>query len=148
VNKYRLHQIATSLIACFALALTSCAAQDGPSTAARAWMQAWADRDGNQLASLTCQRAQRELQVGTMLYSAIDILGAMFLGDVHAHLSVDELTYDTVRDDGQSADVHVQGQLRSSVVLMSTASSLDEMFQLHFERDGWRVCGSRPYAGS
>jgi hypothetical protein len=111
-------------------------------------MEALADSDGLRLADLTCDSSQGDLQASMFVYSALGVLSSMYLEGARPQINVDEVTYDTVRDDGISADVHVSGRLRFGLLMTTSAQPINDVYHMRFEDGAWKMCGSQRYAGS
>lgn len=115
------------------------AAGDGPDVAARQWFQAIVDQDGNAAARLTCDGQQDALMTGGIALMIVSMLGNEFIG-ASPDLDMSDLEFRTVREDGDTATVHVGGQLRAAILLISQPTDMDQDIPMIREDGRWKVC--------
>jgi len=100
-------------------------------------MQAIADLDGARLRQRTCDALQQEID----FTSFVSFLG-IYRGEIvqQMHLNVDELSYQTERNDGTTAIVRMTGTLRYISYGTSQTKQSNITLAMLFERGAWRAC--------
>jgi len=122
-----------------ALSVSSCLFQS-PQVAAQDWVQALSAQDMSRLTAGTCDAAHPALQNLRAAASIVGILGGQYLDAVQPRFSADALTYETTRNDGQSAVIRVTGEIRIAVSLVSFPQEVDFTMRMTKERGLWRFC--------
>ncbi len=120
--------------------VTACTLVDSPENAAREWLQAFGNLDGNKLAERTCAAQQANVQQAGMWTSAFAILGQMMIGQ-QGKTDVSSLNFTTVRSSGDTAYVRVTGQIRAAVLALATTQNVDETWRMVREDGKWKWCG-------
>ena len=120
--------------------LVGCGSSGTPEEAAREWLQAQLDLDGNALAATTCAAQQSSVQTAAVWTSALSILGKEFIGEQMKGDGSD-LHFEAFGEAGQSAQVRVTGDLRVAVLLVSQTLQVDERWLMVRERGEWKWCG-------
>lgn len=134
--------VALVLILLLALA-GGCGLARGPETNAGEWIQALAAQDGLKLASLTCDAEQGNLQKAAIGLLAVGALGGV-LGGAQPQWSIEQLRYETIRNDGTRADVRVSGRVRVAIRALSQAQDISGILHMRYESGVWRYCGAGP----
>jgi hypothetical protein len=135
------------LISCAFIALlflTSCILRPAPDPAAKEWMRALTAQDGQKLADLTCDADQTALQQVGTFFSALGILSSSVISGAQIKIGIDDLTYNTTRNDGSSADIHVAGPLHASLLLVSNTQNVSFTMPMVYEHSRWRFCEKPP----
>lgn len=119
-------------------------AGDTPEKAARAWVQAIADLDGNRIAELTCEAQKPQMQNLMWFYAGFLGLGrTLGVPQPTPDLSGLEFTVEA-RPDHDLAVVRVSGRVRTSALGFWTETPLDMALLVVKESGKWKVCGEAP----
>ena len=124
------------------LALGCLATQPGPEAAANQWIEAVQHQDARQLSQLTCDADQVGLEAGVSPGTGWNTSADSALTGAHPRVRLDELQYQTVRNDGATADVRVTGQLHSTLLGAVGARDIKLTMYMKHERNAWRYCGN------
>jgi len=133
-----LHVTATIVIALSVLA--ACGTGDSPERAAREWLEALLNMDGNELIERTCAEQRANVQTAGLWLSAFGVLGQSLTGQ-QAQADVSDLRFETVSRSGQTARVRVTGEIRVAILAVAQAQQVDEVWQMVWEDGKWKWCG-------
>lgn len=134
----------TLVLVTLALASTvaSCTLIDSPENAAREWLQAFGNLDGNKIAERTCAAQQANVQQAGLWTSAITLIGQYLVGQgLQGKTDVSSLNFTTVRSSSDVAYVRVTGQIRAAVLAFATTQNVDETWKMVREDGKWKWCG-------
>ncbi|MEN6479211.1 MAG: hypothetical protein ABFD20_06200 [Anaerolineales bacterium] len=120
--------------------LVACQPSDSPEKAAREWVEASLNYDGNKMAQRTCTALQEELQNQALLLSAFAALGQMYTGQ-QTQGDISELHFETLNRSGDTAQVRVTGEIHVAVLAFSQAEQVDETWRMIREDGKWKWCG-------
>jgi hypothetical protein len=135
MKRLRIFLIVAVLVNVFA-----CGLGDSPEKAAREWIDALLNMDGNKLAARTCAAQQENLQDTALWLSAFAVLGETLTGqEVEADIS--DLEFTTIERTGDTAQVRVTGEIRTAVLAMAETQEVDETWQMVREDGEWKWCG-------
>lgn len=123
------------------VSLSACSLADSPEKAAREWIDALLNMDGNKLAARTCAAQQENLQNATLWLSAFAVLGEMLTGQ-QTEADVSDLQFTTISKSGDTAQVRITGEIRTAVLAMAQTQQVDETWQMVREEGRWKWCGS------
>jgi len=125
----------------FVSLLAACGPGDSPEQAAKEWIEAFVNLDGNKLAERTCAAQQENVQSGAMWVSAFAALGQMFTGQ-RTKADISDLRFVTIGRSGSDiAQVRVTGVIRISVLAIAQTQQVDETWQMIREAGRWKWCG-------
>lgn len=114
-----------------------------PEQAAQEWIDAIVNQDGNRMLKYTCLAQREDVQQASMWFSAFAVLGQLFTNrSVQIEGDISDLKFETVNQNGDQAEVRVYGELRVAVLGSAQAQQVDERWQMIYENDTWRWCGS------
>ena len=133
------HLVSGLVLLCLIFLLVACSS-DSPEAAAKDWMQAFADLDGNKIAARTCAEQQENLQEAGMWISAFTIFGQMTIGQ-ESQIDISDLKYATISSTDDTAQVRVTGQVRAAILALSQAQDIDETWRMVREDGEWKWCG-------
>lgn len=119
--------------------LTACGAGDSPEKAAREWLDALVNMDGNTLMDRTCAEQREAVQEAGLWISVFGVLGQSFTGqEIQADIS--DVRFETVSRSGDTARVRVTGEIRVAILAFAHAQQMDEEWQMVREDGEWRWC--------
>ena len=124
--------------------LAACSMGDSPEKAAKEWLEAMINLDGNKILERTCVAQRENVQTASLLNSAFAMLPQVFFGvDVKVQSDVSDLQFTTVYIDENKgyAHVHITGELRVAVLGVAQALPVDETWVMVKEGGKWRWCG-------
>lgn len=113
---------------------------DSPEGAARAWLTAVMNRDGNRMAELTCAEEQEAMQQAGLWISAFDILGQAVIGQ-RTQADVSGLRFTIISQSGDTACVRVTGEVRQAILAFSQTQTMDDRMGMIREDGRWKYCG-------
>lgn len=128
------------LVIILASMLAGCGPADSPEKAAKEWLEAWANLDGNKLAERTCDAQQETVQSGAIWLSAFAALGQMFTGQ-RTQADISDLRFVTISRSDDTAQVRVTGEIRTAVLAIAQKQQVDETWQMVREGGKWKWCG-------
>lgn len=120
--------------------LMACGPSDSPEMAAKEWMTAFANLDGNKLAERTCASQQANVQRAGMQISILGLFSQHMM-DQQAKIDISGLSFSTLESSGNSAHVQVTGQIRVAILALSQTQVVDETWQMVKEGERWKWCG-------
>jgi hypothetical protein len=118
--------------------VTGCAA-DGPSRATKQWYEALATGDGATALSLTCQQYQSQVQMAGFLTAGLGLLSGVDTGTATSNMS--GLKFTTTSQNGDTAAVHVEGEVIISLLGAAMPEEVNSTLTLIREDGKWKVCG-------
>ena len=122
------------------ICLTACVLTDSPEGAAKAWVKALMNRDGNKMAELTCAEEQEAMQQAGLWISAFDILGQAVIGQ-RTQADVSGLRFTIISQSGDTACVRVTGEVRQAILAFSQTQTMDDRMGMIREDGRWKYCG-------
>jgi hypothetical protein len=133
------HLFSGLIILCLLFLLAACSS-DSPEAAAKEWVQAFADMDGNKIAARTCAAQQENLQEAGMWVSAFTIFGDLLIGQ-QSQIDISDLQFTATSTGDDAAQVHVTGKIRVAILAFSQAQDIDETWRMVREDGSWKWCG-------
>jgi len=133
-----LRAVVTIVIA--ASILTACGIGDSPKKAAREWLDALVNMDGNTLMDRTCTEQKEAMQEAGLWVSVVGILGQSFTGQ-QIEADISDVRFETVSRNGDTARVRVTGEIRVAILAFAHAQQMDEEWQMVREDGEWKWCG-------
>lgn len=121
--------------------LSACGPTDSPDKAAKEWLEAWTNLDGNKLAERTCDAQQENVQSGAIWVSAFAALGEMFTGQ-RTQVDTSDLHFVPISKSGDTAQIRVTGEIRSAVLAIAQTQEVDETWLIVREGGKWKWCGA------
>jgi hypothetical protein len=115
--------------------LSACGIGDSPEKAAREWLDALLNMDGNKLMERTCAEQQEAVQEAGLWVS--------FTGE-QIEADVSDLRFKTVYRSGDTARVRVTGEIRTAILAVATVEEVDEEWQMVREDGKWKWCNPEP----
>ena len=128
------------LVIILASMLVGCGPTDSPEQAAREWLDALLNLDGNKLAERTCDAQEEDVQSGAIWRSAIAAFGEMLTGQ-REQADISDLQFVTISKSGDTAQVRVTGEIRTAVLAIAQKQQVDETWQMVREGGKWKWCG-------
>lgn len=126
--------------AAFVLAATACSAS--PVGAAREWLNANLNYQGTKILERTCQSYQATMMEAGLLSSAFALLPQALIGvEIETEGDVSGLKFSVVAQDGNFAQVHVEGEMRIAAMAFAQAFPVNETWQMVKEDGRWKWCG-------
>ena len=122
---------------------------EGPDAAARRYFQAVIELRANELAARTCAATQEALMGTGAVLTAISVILNYYTGISLQDVEIDarDLSYTTLSQSGDRAEVRVNGTVRSSILFLSMPYPMDEYWLMVREGGRWKWCGyTRPPA--
>jgi len=125
------------------LILTGCSAT--PEGAAKQWLDAMLNLDGNKILDLTCIAQRQNVQQQGLYNSTIALLPQMFGFNMTTKGDVTGLkfTQTSINADQTRAFIHVTGEVRVAVLAFAQAYNVDETWVVVKEDNTWRWCGAQ-----
>jgi len=136
------------LVLVFAGLLMSCGGEEeppepGPEDGAKEWIDASVNLDGNRMLKHTCKAQRDNIKGAGMWTSAFMVLAQTFTTrSVEIEGDVSDLKFETISQSDNQAEVRVYGELRVAVLGNAEAHEVDDRWQMIYENDTWRWCGS------
>ena len=121
--------------------LTACSMGDSPERAAKEWLEAMINLDGNKILERTCIAQRENVQTASLWNSAFAMLPQMFGLDVKVQGDISDLEFTTTYIDEETAHVRVTGELRVAVLGVAQALPVDETWLVIKEEGKWKWCG-------
>ena len=120
-------------------------ALEGPTAAARRYMQAAVTYDGNELARRTCAAQQQALMEAGLVITALDLIANYYvdLGLEDIDFDLRDLEFTAISRAGDRAVVRVSGELRTSLLLLSVPGQVEDTWLMVREDGRWKNCGSQ-----
>jgi hypothetical protein len=118
--------------------VTGCSA-GGPSGAAEQWYEAVATGDGATALSLTCKEYQPQVQMAGFLTAGLGLLTGVDTGTAAADMS--DLEFTTTSQDGDTATVHVEGEIIVSLLGAAVPEEVNSNLKFIREDGKWKMCG-------
>lgn len=133
---------ATLLALVLATAAVACDdAGSGPAGAAKEWLVATLEQDGNRAARLVCDSMQGDQMVAATVFAAFEVIGTNLLGvGLGTDFDLDDLDFKTTSERGDRATVHVSGDVLISVLGVSQPTDIDDYIEMVKEDGQWKVC--------
>jgi len=137
------HKTFFILLVVFSLFLTGCA--DSPERAAREWLDAMVNLDGNKILDRTCLAQRPAVQQAGLWSSAFAMLPQVFGLNIESKGDVSGLNFSqtSINADETVANVRVYGEIRVAVLAFARSEPVDETWQMIKEDGAWRWCGIR-----
>ena len=128
-----------TLVLIAAVVLSACggAAGGSPAAAAKAWFDAFTQFDFNRMKDLTCEKEKATIEQGL---SSLTSLGDVSQLKELLKIDVSGLKYEDKGVSGNSATVHISGNLRMEAFGQSQEQPIDEDVPMVNEGGGWKVC--------
>jgi hypothetical protein len=115
----------------------------GAEEGAREWIDAIVNQDGNRMLKHTCKAQRENVKEAGMWISAFAVLGQLLTNrSVQIDGDISDLKFETISQSGDQAEVRVYGELRVAVLANAEAYDVDEHWQMVYENETWRWCGS------
>ncbi len=135
------HKTFFILLIVFSLFLTGCA--DSPEGAAKEWLDAMINLDGNKILDRTCLAQRPAVQEEGLWNSAFSLVPQYFGLDVKSQVDVSGLIFSRISlsADETVANVRVYGEIRTAVLAFAQSEPVDETWQMTKEDGAWRWCG-------
>jgi len=111
----------------------------GAEKAARNWLEAGATADGATALKLTCTPLQADVQMMGFMTAGVGMLTGLNPQD--AEVDTSDITYETVSEDGDTAYVHVQGEIITSLMGAAMPQPINSTFKMIKEDGEWKWCG-------
>lgn len=135
------HKTLFILLIVVSLFLAGCA--DTPERAAKEWLDAIANLDGNKILDRTCLAQRPAVQEAGLWNSAFSLVPKYFGLDVKSQGDISGLNFSqtSINADETVARVRVYGEIRVAVLAFAQSQSVDETWQMIKEAGAWRWCG-------
>jgi len=133
------HFVFNLFMLCLLVLFVACSG-DSPEAAAKEWMQAFANLDGNKIAERTCTAQQANVQQAGMWASVFGMFGQQTIGQ-QSKTDISDLKFTTISSSGDTAQVRVTGQVRFAVLALSQTQDVNETWRMVREDGKWRWCG-------
>jgi len=135
------HKTFFILLLVFSLFLTGCA--DSPERAAKEWLDALANLDGNKLLDRTCLAQRPAVQEEGLWSSVFALLPHAFGLNIQSKTDISGLSFSrtSINADETAANVRVYGEIRVAVLAFAQSEQADETWQMIKEDGAWRWCG-------
>lgn len=127
------------LLAGLVLTLVTACGGGGPAGVAKQWVQASAGADGATALKLTCREYREQVQMGGFMTAALGLLVGIDTEGAKADLS--DLKFSTTSQSGDTATVHVSGEIIVSLLGAAMPQEFDTNLRMVKEDGAWRVCG-------
>jgi hypothetical protein len=111
---------------------------DSPERAAEEWMQALLTIDSAKLAARTCGTLQKEVDDAGGWQAA---LGGESVRPQDIEVDLSDLTFTTLRREGDTAVVSIHGVYRISILGVADSGEADHTCRVVREGGRWRYCG-------
>ena len=111
----------------------------GPSGVARDWLEASATGDGATTLKLTCREYREQMQMMGFLTAGLGLMTG--IDTQSAGLDMSDLKFTTTSQSGDSAVVHVEGEMIVSLLGAAMPQYVDSDLWLVKEDGDWVVCG-------
>jgi len=120
--------------------LTACV--ETPGRAAKEFINALINLDGNKILERTCAAERENIQSVGLLTSAFSIIPQLFGLDLESEGDVSDLKFTTIELYSNTAYVHVSGEMRVAVIAFANNIPIDETWMMVKENGKWKWCGS------
>lgn len=122
--------------------LTACGIGESPERAAKEWLEAMINLDGNKILERTCMAQRENVQEASLWSSAFAMLPQMFgLDVIKVQGDISDLEFAATYIDEETVHVRVTGELRVAVLGIAEAIPVDETWLMVKEEGKWRWCG-------
>jgi len=128
------------LLAGLVLTLVTACGGGGPVGVAKEWVKASAGSDGATALKLTCWQYREEVQMGGFMTAAFGLL--VGIDTEGAKVDLSDLKFSTTSQSGDTATVHVSGEIIVSLLGAAMPQELDMNLRMVKEDGAWRVCGA------
>ena len=123
------------VLAATAVACDDGGSEPGPEVAAEEWLHATIAQEGNEAGRLICDDVRVGQNVGGVVLAALGFV----TGDM-LDIDIEDLSYETTAQDGDTATVRVSGDWRVGAAGLSLPNTIDESLTMRREDGKWKVC--------
>ena len=131
---------AVAIVVIVVSVLAACGMGDSPERAAKEWLEALVNMDGNKLMERTCAEQRENVQEAGLWLSALGMLGHSFTGQ-RVQGDISDVRFNVVGETGNTARVRVTGQIRVAVLAFAQTQEVDEEWLMVQEDGKWKWCG-------
>ena len=126
-------------LTCLLVAMLTACSGDSPSNTAKEWLKASAGADGATALKLTCQQYKADVQMSGFLTAGLGML--VGVDTQSAEVDISDLAFQTTSESGDTATVHVEGEMIISLLGAAMPQQLNMDLDMVKEDGDWKVSG-------